>query len=104
MLNQCILCFNCKSLITLPDLSKWNINQVDNMCHMFHGCLSLAYLPNISSWSCSWVIDIFNGTISLVSKTIIYLKNTIWTEKYQTEWEAMGNSIEYEEVNIYGFK
>ena len=95
---------NCISLITLPDLSKWNINNVDDMSYMFDGCLSLAYLPNISSWNCRSVTDIFNGTISLVSKPIIYSKSKIWTEKYQTEWEAMGNPIEYEEVDIYGFK
>ena len=24
--------YKCKSLITLPDISKWNINNVNNMC------------------------------------------------------------------------
>ena len=36
----------CKSLISLPDLSKWNISNVRNMNCMFCGCNSIKSLPD----------------------------------------------------------
>ena len=41
----------CSSLISLPDLSKWNIEKVKNLNFTFHGCSSLKYLPDISNWN-----------------------------------------------------
>ena len=38
----------CKSLLSLPDISKWNTNKVTNMSNMFENCSSLSSLPNIS--------------------------------------------------------
>ena len=35
---------NCYSLISLPDISKWNTNNVYNMSGMFHNCCSLMFL------------------------------------------------------------
>ena len=37
----------CSSLISLPDISKWNTNNVNNMDCMLLGCSLLIYLPNI---------------------------------------------------------
>ena len=37
---------NCSSLISLPDISKWNINKVDKMEHMFENCSSSLMIPN----------------------------------------------------------
>ena len=31
---------NCSSLSSLPDISKWNTNNVANMENMFYGCSS----------------------------------------------------------------
>ena len=39
---------NCSSLISLPDISKWNTNNVNNMNHIFYGCSKLSSLPDIS--------------------------------------------------------
>ena len=47
--------FGCSSLSSLPDISKWNINNVNNLSYMFHGCSSLSSLPDILEW-------IFYGT------------------------------------------
>ena len=41
----------CKSLISLPDLSKWNTENVKEMNHMFYGCSSLISLPDLSKWN-----------------------------------------------------
>ena len=34
----------CKSLTTLPDISKWNIKNVKDISGMFAGCQSLINL------------------------------------------------------------
>ena len=51
--------FKCSSLSSLPDISKWNTNNVDNMSKMFIYCESLSSLPDISKWNTSNVNDIF---------------------------------------------
>ena len=37
--------YGCKSLSSLPDISKWNINNVTDMSYMFYECSSLKSLP-----------------------------------------------------------
>ena len=36
----------CSSLKSLPDISKWNTNNVTNMNNMFGGCELLKLLPD----------------------------------------------------------
>ena len=48
----------CESLISLPDISKWNTSNVTNMNNMFYGCKSLISLPDISKWNISKVTNI----------------------------------------------
>ena len=43
--------YNCKSLISLPDISKWNIKNVTHLSLMFYNCSSLIFLPDISKWN-----------------------------------------------------
>ena len=43
--------YECSSLISPPDLSKWNTNNVKNMGCMFYVCSSLISLPDISKWN-----------------------------------------------------
>ena len=60
----------CKSLNSLPDISKWNTNNVNNMRGMFSGCKSLNSLPDISKWNMNNVNDMscmFSGCKSLNS-------------------------------------
>ena len=42
MLNE------CSSLISLPDISKWDTKNVNNMSYMFYKCSSLKSLPDLS--------------------------------------------------------
>ena len=37
--------YGCKYLISLPDLSKWNTQNVTNMRSMFSGCLNTILIP-----------------------------------------------------------
>ena len=46
----------------------------------------------------------FYETLSLLLTPTVYIKEIKWEEKFQTEWDSMGNGPEYEKINIYGFK
>ena len=60
----------CKSLKSLPDISKWDIKNVTNMSSMFCGCKSSISLPDISKWytrNVSYMDYMFNSCSSLIS-------------------------------------
>ena len=62
--------YNCESLLSLPDISKWNISNVTDMSYMFswYKSLTSSSLPGISKWNTSNVTDMsymFNGCESL---------------------------------------
>ena len=62
--------YKCSSLISLPDISKWDTKNVTNMYGMFYGCSSLISLPDISKWNIKNVTDMssmFYGCSSLIS-------------------------------------
>ena len=42
--------YKCSSLSEIPDLSKWNFNNVIHMNNLFYGCDSLLFLPDLSTW------------------------------------------------------
>ena len=48
---------DCSSLISLPNLSKWNTDNVIDMSSMFYNCSSLISLPDISKWNTNNVKD-----------------------------------------------
>ena len=69
----------CKSLSSLPDISKWNTSNVIDMSEMFSGCNSLSSLPDISKWNTSnvtYMYDMFSGCKSLSSLPDISKWNT----------------------------
>ena len=47
-------------IINLPDISKWNINNITNMSSIFRGCSSLSSLPDISKWNTNKVSNMEN--------------------------------------------
>ena len=68
--NMSYMFFGCSSLISLPDISKWNTKNVRDMSMMFRGCSSLISLPDISKWDTKNVNDmsyIFSRCSSLKS-------------------------------------
>ena len=48
----------CTSLISLPDISIWNTKNIINMNALFLNCSSLKLLPDISKWNINNVNDI----------------------------------------------
>ena len=40
----------CSNLKSLPDISKWNTNKLNNISGIFNECSSLESLPDISKW------------------------------------------------------
>ena len=38
----------CELLASLPDISKWNTNNITSFGHIFYRCSSLESLPDIS--------------------------------------------------------
>ena len=48
----------CSSLTSLPDISKWNTNNVINMSSIFCKCSSLSSLPDISKWNINNVTEL----------------------------------------------
>ena len=60
----------CELLSSLPDISKWNANNIEDINHKFGGCSSLSYLPDISNWNSSNATNLsfmFSGCESLSS-------------------------------------
>ena len=49
---------NCISLITIPNISNWDISNHTKINRMFYNCSSLISLPDISNWKCSKDIKI----------------------------------------------
>ena len=48
----------CLSLISLPDISKMNLNSITNIRGIFFYCSSLSYIDDISKWEIKNVQDI----------------------------------------------
>ena len=51
----------CSSLSSLPDISKWNTNNVTNIIGMFNRCSSLSSLDDISKWNTNNVMRLPNS-------------------------------------------
>ena len=49
---------DCSSLSILPDISKWDTNNVINMSLMFCNCNNLLSLPDLAEWNTNKVDDI----------------------------------------------
>ena len=48
VINMSNMFKECSSLLSLPDISKWNTNNVIDMSYIFYGCSSLTFFIIIS--------------------------------------------------------
>ena len=55
----------CSKLCSLPDISKWNINNDADMRGMFQNCSQLSSIPDISNWNTNKIEDMrYEGYVS----------------------------------------
>ena len=52
------LFYECNNLMILPDISKWNISNVKKINHLFYGCSTLKSLPDISKLNTKNIINL----------------------------------------------
>ena len=102
----------CSSLISLPDISKWNTKSLQYIDFMFNDCPSLVSLPNISKWKniddISKSKDIFYGCLSLINTDEKLNYKFIWhkeeeaykkkKEKDEEKKEEEGNELDEESI------
>ena len=69
IINMSCIFYEC-SLLSIPDISKWNTNNVINMSYLFGKCENIENIPDISNWNTSnvkYMQGIFMGCKSLKS-------------------------------------
>ena len=71
------LFYECSSLQSLPDISKWNINNINDMSWMFNGCEILNSLSDISKWYKNIAKDKYIMNMSKINITINIDKNEV---------------------------
>ena len=89
---------DCSSLISLPDISKWNTFNSDDINNMFNGCLSLSFLADISKWKFLVLIDksyLFDNCLSLIQ-----IPSIRWKIKDNLN-VCFQNIFKEEELNIF---
>ena len=112
----------CSSLVSLPDISKWNTNNVKYINNLFYGCSVI--IPDISKWNLSNVENKVqqnflsslssekSSFITNISKSCInsYLSQTSEYRSYNKlnsldeNKNTSYNEYEYDEDNEYNNK
>ena len=104
VINMSYIFYDCKSLKSLPDISKWNTNNVTNMSHMLFRCESLISLPDISKWNTNNVTNMnymFCGCISLISLPDISKWNTNNVTDMSSMFEGCESLISLPNISIW---
>ena len=57
IIDMSLMFASCESLLSLPDIHRWNTTNIINMCGTFESCYSLKSLPDISRWDTSNVTN-----------------------------------------------
>ena len=68
IINMSHMFSGCKTLLSISNLSRWNISQINNLSYFFYDCQILEFLPDISNWDTKNVLDIsyiFSGCQNL---------------------------------------
>ena len=97
---------NCFSLKSLPDISKWNTENVIDFSCLFENCISLNKIPDISKWNTNklkTINRIFYNCSSLISLPDI----SKWTLKNINNFDIGFNkdsSLEFISFNVSSSK
>jgi len=80
IINMGYMFEGCSSLLSLPDISKWNIANANDIKYMFSGCSSLSNLNGIHKWNTTNITNMesmFEGCSSLSNLPDISKWNTV---------------------------
>ncbi len=61
----------CSSLVSLPNISKWNTKNIIYMGFAFSNCVSLSSIPDISIWNTDSIILVHYMFYDCLSLTLI---------------------------------
>ena len=64
--NMFCMFAECSSLITLPDIGKWDLSNVKEIRSMFYNCTSLVSLNGISEWNTKNIVNM-RGVFSFIA-------------------------------------
>ena len=53
IINMSCIFYECSSLLSIPDISKWNTSKIINMSYLFGNCENIENIPDISNWDIS---------------------------------------------------
>ena len=84
------LFFNCSSLLSLPDISKWKLKNIKKIDNIFKGCSSLLSFPDISKWNYNNINDKIN-------------LNNITEESLSNEYSSNKENIIFNSDNINSY-
>ena len=57
----------CYSLISLPDISKWQTSKLGEVNQIIGGCYSLISLPNLTKWEKTKIKDICHNCLNALN-------------------------------------
>ena len=63
----------CSSLISLPNLSKWKVEN-KNITNIFKGCIKLSSLPKLSKWNNNYFYYISKNSFLILNFPLQYYK------------------------------
>ena len=76
----------CSSLLSLPDISNWNVENVTSMNNMFESCSSLIDIPDLSKWEINKNVtfkNMFSKCFSLIKIPYFIENNNNIADKKQ---------------------
>ena len=75
--NMFGLFYECNSLISIPDISKWNMKKVTNINYIFYGCNKLSSIPDITNWNVENIFFYFELIYKYNNHLRIKVKNLL---------------------------
>ena len=93
------LFYGCSSLPFLPNISKWNIENCQNLNSIFENCSSLVFIPDISKWKLNDKAEknnIFRGCNSL----LIIPDISKWNIRFNDDSSISSINYKFNKANI----
>ena len=73
--------YQCESLTSIPDISRWNIKDMSDVSFLFANSFSLSFVPNFETGEQSQTLSMFQDVINCYNQ-----KYTSSTEDNNTKF------------------